>query len=104
MVGCKPSVGRIFRFLGAANELGPFFFSSWAERVNDKTNASDTTSKRMDELYTMPHPRQCHCSKTLSGLSFRRTKSPQSCGVHPATLPPPQRPIRCEGGSPRGLL
>src|ERR1700733_3576076 len=87
MVGCKPSVGSTFRFLGFANGLGPFFFSSWAERDNDNTNASDTTSKRMDELYTMARLRQCHSSSTL----FRRANPPESClllGLQLLQLPP----------------
>src|SRR6266404_6361485 len=120
MAGCRPSTGSTLRFLGFANGLGPFFFfSSWAEAVKHITKASDTTSKRMDELYTMGRPRQMlilpmrrlpkiwggsHESGALAaGLAARcrykarRTAPLAGCAIHAATSQSYPRPIECEG-------
>src|SRR5260221_6346989 len=115
MAGCRPSTGSTLRFLGFANGLGPFFFfSSWAEAVKHITKASDTTSKRMDELYTMGRPRQMlvspmrPCQKFGVGLDSgelaavarrhktRSTASLARCAIHAATSRYYLRPIGCE--------
>src|ERR1700722_13582377 len=78
MVGRRPSAGRTLRFLGLSNGLGPFFFfSSWAEAVKHITKASDTRSKRMDELYTMEGPRQCRFSQKFWDAAARALRA---CG------------------------
>src|SRR6266481_5185829 len=82
MVAWRPSVLRIFRFLGFSKGLGPFFPFSCAESARHITKANDTRSRRMEGIIHDPRAVQIEVGRrtTLSGFNiFARLRGLAGC-------------------------